>query len=137
MNIASSPTDEISDDITALDASQFISERCNDCELASDVCMFEKHQQQDKLLKNHNEEELKQRPNSMVYTTKEVEGVYLTHKNNRILVPSTLQMRVMDWYHNILVYPGEKRMEESIRSIHTWRGLQPDVTNYYNTCNIY
>ena len=44
----------------------------------------------------HIKEELKQRPNGSVYTTKEVEGVYLTHKNNKIIVPPTLQERVMD-----------------------------------------
>ena len=33
MNIASSPTDETSDDITALDASEFIEAQYNNCEL--------------------------------------------------------------------------------------------------------
>ena len=45
MNIASSPTDEISDDITALDASEFIEAQYDNCQFALDVRMFEKHQQ--------------------------------------------------------------------------------------------
>ena len=70
------------------------------------------------------------------YTTKEVEGVYLIHKHNKIIVLATLQEKVMEWYHTILVHPGKKQMEESIQSIYTWRGLQADVNNYVKTCDI-
>ena len=85
----------------------------------------------------HIKEKLKQCPNGSVYTTKEVEGVYLIHKNNKIIVLSTLQDRVMEWYHTILVYSGEKFMEESVRSTYIWRGLQADTISYcktYDTC---
>ena len=67
--------------------------------------MFEKHQQQDKVLQILIKEELNKHPNGTLYTTKEVEGVYLIHKNNKIIVPQTLQERVMEWYHTILVHP--------------------------------
>ena len=133
INIASSPTDEISNDNTALDASEFIDARLDNYEFALDVRMVDKHQQQDKVLQSTIKEELKQHPNGTTYTTKKVEGVYLIHKNNRIIVPPTLQERVMEWYHTILVHPGEKRTEESIRSIYTWRGLQADIISYYKT----
>ena len=83
-----------------------------------------------KVLQTIVNKELKKHHNGTKYTTKEVEGVYLIHENNKILVPSTLQERVMEWYHTILVHPGEKRMEESIRSIYTWKVLQNDVTNH-------
>ena len=71
--------------------------------------MFEKHQQQDKVLQTIVKKELEWHPNGTKYTTKEVEGVYLIHKNNKIIVPTTLQERVMEWYHTILVHPAEKR----------------------------
>ena len=45
--------------------------------------------------------------NNTVYTYKAVEDVELIHKNNRILVPRSKQQSVLDWYHNILVHPGE------------------------------
>ena len=85
MNMTSSPTEEILDDITALDASEFIDARFDNCEFALDVRMFEKHQQQDKVLQLQIKEELKKHPNGTLYTTKEVEGVYLIHKNNKII----------------------------------------------------
>ena len=120
MNMTSSPTEEISNEITALDASEFIDARFNNCEFALDVRMFEQHQQQDKVLQTIVKKELERHPNGTKYTTKEVEGVYLIHKNNKIIVPTTLQERVMEWYHTILV----QRMEESIRSVYTWKGPQ-------------
>ena len=45
--------------------------------------------------------------NDTVYTYKTVEEVELIHKNNCILVPTSKQQSVLDWYHNILVHPGE------------------------------
>ena len=45
-------------------------------------------------------------------------------------------MRVLDWYHNILVHPGEKRMEESIQSLYAWKSLRTDVLQYCKTCDI-
>ena len=88
--------------------------------LMSRCLSFEQHhQQQDKALQTIVKKELEQHPNGTKYTTKEVEGVYLIHENNKIIVPPILQERVMEWYHTILVHPGKKRMEESIRSIYT------------------
>jgi hypothetical protein len=46
-----------------------------------------------------------------------VEDVKLIHENNRILVPQSKQQEMLDWYHNILVHPGETRMINSIRSV--------------------
>ena len=113
MNMESSPTEEILDDITALDASEFIDARFDNCEFALDVRMFEKHQQQDKVLQLQIKEELDKHPNGTLYTTKEVEGVYLIHKNNKIIVPPTLQEKVMEWYHTILCHSDQVQMEAS------------------------
>ena len=44
------------------------------------------------------------------YTTNVVEGVESIHNNGKILVPVSLQERVLEWYHLLLVHPGEKWM---------------------------
>ena len=136
MNMTSSPTEDIADEITALNASEFIDTRFDNCKFVLDVRMFDKHQQQDEVLHNTIKEELKRHPNGTLYTTKEVGGVYLIHKNNKIIEPPTLQERVMEWYHTILLHPDEKRIEESIRSIYTRKGLQNDVINHCKPCDI-
>ena len=43
-------------------------------------------------------------PTNTLYTYyKYVEGVELTHKNNRIMVPKSKQQSVLDWYHTICI----------------------------------
>ena len=34
--------------------------------------------------------------------------------NNKIVIPSSLQKRVVDWYHTTLCHPGETRTEQTI-----------------------
>ena len=34
--------------------------------------------------------------------------------DDKIVIPSSLQQRVVQWYHTQLCHPGEKRMEETI-----------------------
>ena len=61
--------------------------------------------------------------NDTVYTYKKLEGVELIHTNNRILVPRSRQQSVLDWYHDVLIHPGEARMIETIKLVFTWSGL--------------
>ena len=65
--------------------------------------------------------------NDTVYTYKPVEDVELIHQNNQILVPQSKQQRVLDWYHDILIHPGKKRMIETIKLVFTWSGLNKQV----------
>ena len=69
-------------------------------------------------------------------TMKVVEGTNLLHERGRILVPQSLQRRVLDWYHKMLVHPGETRMEASIRSVYTWKNLRKDVQKICKHCHI-
>ena len=47
MIYTSGPLDEVSDDITNINAVEYIKEQYSDCEFALDVRMFKLHQQQD------------------------------------------------------------------------------------------
>jgi hypothetical protein len=69
-----------------------------------------------------------------LYTYKVVEDVDLIHKNNRILVPQSKQQQVLDWYHNILVHPGETRMINTIKLVFTWDGLNTQVKKLVKNC---
>ena len=48
MNYTSSAIDKVSDEITAMDAAELISERYSNCEFAIDVNIFHYHQDKDK-----------------------------------------------------------------------------------------
>lgn len=52
-------------------------------------------------------------------TTKVIEGSNLIHERGKILIPESLKDRVLDWYHTMLVHPGETQMEASIYLVYT------------------
>ena len=95
---------------TVSNASAYIADAYN-YEFALDVKMFQEHQKKDKRIKK--QAELALNNQTSVISLKDVEGVKLVHKNNKIVVPDTLKDRVMDWYHNVLVHLGMTRMESS------------------------
>ena len=43
-------------------------------------------------------------------TVKSIEGENLIHPDGKIYIPPALQQRVLDWYHTMLVHPGDTRM---------------------------
>ena len=64
-----------------------------------------------------------------------MEGIELIHKNNRIIVLQSKQQSVLEWYHNILIHPGEKQMIEIIKLVFTWNGLNKQVKQLIKTCH--
>jgi hypothetical protein len=64
-----------------------------------------------------------------------VEGVELIHDNGKILVPQQLWEIVLEWYHLLLVHPGEKRMEATIRLVYTWADMRTQVKEPCKTCH--
>ena len=45
------------------------------------------------------------------YFTKKVEGVELIHMNEKICIPARLWPQLLTWYHEMLIHPGQKRLE--------------------------
>ena len=99
MNYTSSAVDKVSNEITAMDAAELISERYSDCEFALNVNMFHYHQDKDKVMLKQIPKEIKKNPNSTLYTTKEVEYTCAKNtprKSNELVLlhTSTSQMRL-------------------------------------------
>ena len=69
------------------------------------------------------------------YGTLTVEGVELITFNNRIVVPKTLQGRIVAWYHEYLVHPGMDRQTKTMAQTLYWRGMEADVGRYVRTCH--
>lgn len=60
-------------------------------------------------------------------------------KNGKIIIPTSLQKRVLNWYHSRLVHPGRDRLYESIFQHFNWpkQGqLRREVKQYVSTCEI-
>ena len=54
----------------------------------------------------------------------------------RIYIPQDLRMELMDWYHEILMHPGQARMEESVLQYFTWPGCTSDIKKFVQQCKI-
>ena len=90
-----------------------------------------KHQQQDKLL-------LKEATTSN-YEIKSFHGAgnirKLITKQDKIVIPSTLQKRLVEWYHNQLCHPGETRTELTISQHFTWKNMRKTVHDICSKCH--
>lgn len=54
-------------------------------------------------------------------------GVNLLCYSNRIVNPKVLQAKILEWYHHLLVHPGEDRTLKSIQQHFYWKGMANDV----------
>ena len=55
---------------------------------------------------------------------------------DKIVVPKTLQNRVIDFYHTRLCHPGINRTEETISQYFYWQNMRNDITKAVSTCAI-
>ena len=81
--------------------------------------MLKSHQERDAALQELVEQGLKKQDGGG-YSIKSAEGYDLLHFKGKIVVPSALQARVLDWYHCMLAHPGEKRLKQAIASLLYW-----------------
>jgi Integrase zinc binding domain len=56
--------------------------------------------------------------------------------NEKIVVPDTLQKRIVQWYHETLCHPGMTRTEQTIRQHFWWKTLREDVQKQCAACDI-
>jgi len=74
------------------------------------------------------------------YHTKSFRGggtnhTLICHKD-KIVIPSSLQNRVVEWYHTYLLHPGVNRTEETIRQHLWWPNMRDDIKRHIGTCDI-
>lgn len=91
------------------------------------------YQQQDKPL-------LKLIENNTLYSKKTFNSsdkVYtvIMFKTDRIVVPTKLQRRAVEWYHTTLMHPGETRTEATIAQHFYWKGLRNTVLRVCKACD--
>jgi transposase InsO family protein len=91
--------------------------------------LIAKYQRKDKTLKNKIQKGL-----SNNYSTTKVEGVEVITYHDKIYIPKQLQPRVVAWYHEYLVHPGQSRTEATIRQHFTWPKLREHVNDFCRTC---
>ena len=55
---------------------------------------------------------------------------------NKIVVPASMQKRMVEWYHLQLCHPGETRTEASIRQHFWWKNLRQEVHKQVTTLSL-
>ena len=58
----------------------------------------------------------------------------LITKENKIVLPKTLQEEGIKWYHGVLMHPGKTRTELTMGQHFTWRGMRHTVQFVCRRC---
>ena len=56
-------------------------------------------------------------------------------KQERIIVPKSLQNRLMQWYHTMLVHPGSDRLFNTLHQHYTWPNMRAAIAKYVKHCD--
>ena len=60
----------------------------------------------------------------------------LVNKNNKMLVPESLQQHAMEWHHANLMHPGLIHAESTARQHSHWKTLREDVRKHIWRCDV-
>jgi Integrase zinc binding domain len=66
-----------------------------------------------------------------------IEWYDLLYYKEKIYIPQSLQPRLLSWYHEYLLHPGQTCTEQTIRNTMTWPGLTQDIERLCSTCPVY
>ena len=64
------------------------------------------------------------------------EAIELVCHCGKIVVPTKLQKRVVEWYHQVLLHPGITRTEETIGQHLWWKNMRQHITQHVACCPI-
>jgi hypothetical protein len=56
-------------------------------------------------------------------------------RHEKIIIPTTLQRRIVTWYHDILCHCGETRTEQTLRQHFWWPNMRKDVHDICSKCD--
>jgi hypothetical protein len=60
-------------------------------------------------------------------------------KDDKLIIPASLQHRAVSWYHHSLQHPGHSRLEETMRSMMDWKGMRRTICSYvksFRSCQV-
>lgn len=71
----------------------------------------------------------------MVYDDVEVLVKDRDSRQPRLVIPDSLQEKVLAWYHTYLQHPGRDRMMETISAVMYWHGMSAQIKRLVKTCD--
>ena len=70
------------------------------------------------------------------YTTQLVENTKVLCKDDKMVIPKSLQKRAVAWYHHYLQPPGSMRLKETLCLSMYWKGLQKTDQSHVKKCQL-
>jgi hypothetical protein len=61
------------------------------------------------------------------YRKRKLEGADVITHHKLIVIPKSLQKRIVAWYHHYLAHPGMTRLEATLRETMKWPNMRKDV----------
>jgi transposase InsO family protein len=79
---------------------------------------------------------MKKSPNRYVTQERKFSGqtYTLVTRENKIVLPTSMQKKAVDWYHEILCHPGETRTELTMGQHFCWKGMRTTVVDVCKRC---
>ena len=66
---------------------------------------------------------------------KTIDGHSLLYTGEDLLViPPSLQVKIMEWYHHFLLHPGASKMVETMKQKLWWKGMSADIKRHVVAC---
>jgi transposase InsO family protein len=69
------------------------------------------------------------------FETRIIQQAPLVYFKGKIAIPTNLRFRILTWYHENLLHPGNDRMFHTISQHFTWPSLRTQVENFVKHCN--
>ncbi len=63
-----------------------------------------------------------------------IENTKVLCKDDKLIVPASLQHRAVSWYHHYLQHCGHSSLEDTMRSVINWKGKQRTIRSYVKSC---
>jgi hypothetical protein len=63
-----------------------------------------------------------------------IEDTKVLCKNGKVMIPTSLQLRAVSWYHHYLQHPGHSHLEETMRSVMYWKGMHTTIRKHVKSC---
>ena len=70
----------------------------------------------------------------LIFDDTEVLVKQIDDRNPRLVIPDSLQAKVLAWYHHYLQHPGQDRMEETISATMYWHGMHAQIRRLVKSC---
>ena len=83
-------------------------------------------QRKDKTLRAINEDDK--------YKVLLIENIKVLCKDEKLVIPKSLQARTVAWYHHCLQHPGHSRLEETLRAAMYWKSMRTTIRSYVKKC---